>query len=179
MKDWTEDVGEVLLKEEQIRRKVEEMGRRITSDYQGRDPLLVCILRGAVVFFSDLVRFIDLPLGMDFIAVSSYGASTKSSGQVRLVKDLEASIEGRDVILVEDIVDTGLTLNYLRRSLGNRNPASLRVCSLLSKPSSRQIDVEVEYCGFEIEDHFVVGYGLDYAQRFRNLPHIGIYAPNP
>lgn len=175
MKDWTGDVGEVLVKEEQIQDKVEEMGRQITSDYRGRDPLLVCILRGAVIFFSDLVRYIDLPLGIDFIAVSSYGASTKSSGQVRLVKDLEASIEGRDVILVEDIVDTGLTLSYLIHNLENRGPASLKVCTLLSKPDRRLVDVEVDYIGFDIPDEFVVGYGLDFNQRYRNLPYIGVY----
>ncbi|HSR50986.1 MAG TPA: hypoxanthine phosphoribosyltransferase [Acidobacteriota bacterium] len=177
MDDWTQDVGEVLLEEEVIRAKVKEIARRIEDDHQDGDILLVCVLRGAVIFFSDLIRALDLPVSVDFIAVSSYGASTKSSGQVRLIKDLEASIEGRHVILVEDIVDTGLTLSYLLRNLGNRNPSSLQVCSLLSKPSRRKVEVPVEYIGFEIEDQFVVGYGLDFDQRFRNLPYIGVYSP--
>jgi hypoxanthine phosphoribosyltransferase len=165
---------QILISEEQLRRRVEQLGRDITRDFQGKQPLFVCVLRGAVVFHSDLIRAVDLELTIDFISVSSYGESTDSSGEVRLVKDLETSIHGRDVILVEDIVDTGLTLRYLLSNLNSRNPQTLRVCSLLSKPDRRKVQIGVDYLGFEIPNHFVVGYGLDHNQRFRNLPYIGI-----
>ncbi len=178
MKAWP-DVAEILLEEGTVQNRVAEMGRRISQDYKGRKPLFVCVLRGAALFCSDLIRHVDLPLRLDFIAVSSYGASTTSSGEVRIIKDLESGIEGGDVILVEDIVDTGLTLSYLVQNLQNREPASLKVCTLLSKPDRRLVDVKVDYVGFDIPDEFVVGYGLDFNQRFRNLPYIGVYNSKP
>lgn len=168
---------QILISEEQLRRRVEQLGKDIARDFQGKQPLFVCVLRGAVVFHSDLIRAVDLELTIDFISVSSYGEATDSSGEVRLVKDLETSIHGRDVILVEDIVDTGLTLRYLLSNLNSRNPRSLKVCSLLSKPDRRRAPVGVDYLGFEIPNHFVVGYGLDHNQRFRNLPYVGILEP--
>ncbi|MBI4481838.1 MAG: hypoxanthine phosphoribosyltransferase [Acidobacteria bacterium] len=167
-----EDVSEVLLKGDVIQKRVREMGRQITEDYARLHPHLICILKGATVFHADLMRAIPLPLSVDFIAVASYGMSTHSSGEVRILKDLDESIEGRDVILVEDIVDTGLTLNYLVHNLQSREPSSLKVATLLSKPVRRQVEVDLHYVGFEIPDKFVVGYGLDYAQRYRNLPDI-------
>ena len=142
------------------------------SDYEGESPLFVCVLRGAAIFHADLIRNTNLNLFVDFLSAYSYGESTESSGEVQLIKDLESSIHGRDVILVEDIVDTGLTLDYLLRNLGSRRPRSLKVCSLLSKPARRKVSVEIDYLGFEIPDQFVVGYGLDHNQRFRNLPFI-------
>lgn len=171
-----EGITEILIDEDRIRERVRELGQQISHDYSGRSPLFVCILRGAAVFYSDLIRSVDLSLKVDFIAVSSYGADTKTSGQVRIIKDLETSIQDVDVIVVEDIVDTGLTLDYLLRVLANRGPASLRVCSLLSKPQRRVVEVQVDYIGFEIEDKFAVGYGLDFDQRYRNLPYIGVYS---
>lgn len=163
---------EPLLTREQVQKRVLELGHQIAADYTGRKPHLVAILKGACIFLSDLVRSIPLPLSLDFIAVSSYGASTKSSGVVRITKDLDTSIEGRDVILVEDILDTGLTLNYLHEYLLNRNPASLRICALLNKPSRRIKEVQADYIGFDIPDKFVVGYGLDVGEKYRNLPDI-------
>lgn len=163
---------ELLLSHDAIQKRVQELGQRIAGDYQGRTPHLVAILKGACIFLSDLVRHIPLPLSLDFIAVSSYGASTKSSGVVRITKDLDSSIEGRDVILVEDILDTGLTLSYLQEYLINRQPASLKICALLNKPSRRIKEVHADYIGFDIPDKFVVGYGLDVDQRYRNVPDI-------
>ena len=157
-----------------IARRVRELGQALTADLAGAEPVFVCVLKGAAFFHADLVREIHLPLVIDFVAVSSYGASTESSGEVRLTKDLDASVGGRDVILVEDIVDSGLTLRYLRRVLENRDVSSLRVCSLLSKPARRKVDVGIDYLGFEIDDQFVVGYGLDYNQHYRNLPYLGV-----
>lgn len=168
------ELGEILITERQIQERVVELGARITRDYRDAIPLLVAVLRGAVVFHADLIRHIDLDLQVDFIAVFSYGPATRSSGQVQLIKDLESSIQGRQVILVEDIVDTGLTLNYLLGNLGSRRPASLRVCTLLSKPSRREVEVSLDYVGFEIPDRFVVGYGLDFDQKYRNLPYIAV-----
>ena len=165
----------VLLSRDQIQARVEEMGREITRDYQGCEPHVVGVLKGACTFLTDLTRAIDLPLSMDFIAVSSYGAATRSSGEVRLIKDLDQGLEGRDLLVVEDIVDTGLTLNYLLNVLRARGPRTLKVVSLLSKPSRRLVDTPVDYVGFNIDDHFVVGYGLDYNERFRNLPDIVLY----
>ncbi|RPI29838.1 MAG: hypoxanthine phosphoribosyltransferase [Acidobacteria bacterium] len=164
----------VLIEAARIKRRVRALGKRITRDYQGQTPLLVGVLRGAAVFLSDLIRHVDLKLEVDFIAMSSYGSATETSGQVQLLKDLESSIDGSHVILVEDIVDTGLTLNYLVGNLRSRNPASLRVCALLSKPSRRKLEVAIDYLGFEVPDRFVVGYGLDFDQQFRNLPYIGV-----
>jgi hypoxanthine phosphoribosyltransferase len=166
---------EVLLSYEKIQARVAEMGQQISRDYAGGEPHLVGVLKGACPFLMDLSRHVDLPLTMDFIAVSSYGASTESSGEVRLIKDLDQSLDGRDLIVVEDIVDTGLTLNYLNRLLRARGPKRLKVAALLSKPSRRLVEIDVDYLGFEIEDRFVVGYGLDYNQRYRNLRDIIVY----
>ncbi len=171
------EITEVLLTEKDIRDRVAELGAQITADYEGRVPIFVGILRGAAIFHSDLVRHVDLRLKVDYISVSSYGAATKSSGQVQLIKDLESSIEGVDVIIVEDIIDTGLTVSYLIRNLASRGPNSIRVCSLLSKPSRREVEVPIDYIGFEIPDKFVVGYGLDFDQKYRNLPFIGVLNP--
>jgi hypoxanthine phosphoribosyltransferase len=166
------EIEKVLLDENTIQRRVAELGGSIQEDYQGESPLFVCVLRGAAIFHADLIRNTDLNLLIDFISVRSYGTSTKSSGEVQLIKDLEMSVHGRDVVLVEDIVDTGLTLDYLLRNLQSRRPRSLRVCSFLSKPARREISIDIDYLGFEIPDHFVVGYGLDFDQKFRNLPFI-------
>jgi hypoxanthine phosphoribosyltransferase len=171
------DIAEILIGTEELQAKVAELGRQISDDYRGRDPLLICLLRGAVVFLSDLIRAIDIPLEMDFMAISSYGASTESSGVVRLVMDLKSNITGRDVLIVEDIVDTGRTLTYILDNLQTRRPASIRVCALLSKPSRREVQVKLDYLGFEIPDKFVIGYGLDYAEVYRNLPFIGVLKP--
>lgn len=168
-------IGEVVISAEQLAARVTELGAEITADYAGRRPLLVCILRGAYVFLTDLARAVDLPAEIDFMAVSSYGNSTHTSGTVRLVKDLDQDIEGRDVILVEDIVDTGLTLRYLRRSLEARRPASLEVATLLARRSADLAKLRVKYVGFEIGSEFVVGYGLDVDQRYRNLRFIARY----
>jgi hypoxanthine phosphoribosyltransferase len=163
---------EVLIAADQIRAKVAQLGRRITLDYQNRPLTLVAILKGATVFVADLMRHIELPLELDFMALSSYGPSTRSSGIVRIIKDLDRSVEGRHVLIVEDIVDTGLTLNYLFGHLKARGPASVRICALLDKPQRRQVAVPLHYKGFEIPDDFVVGYGLDYDERYRNLPDV-------
>jgi hypoxanthine phosphoribosyltransferase len=171
------DIAEILIGTEELQAKVAELGRQISDDYRGRDPLLICLLRGAVVFLSDLIRAIDIPLEMDFMAISSYGASTESSGVVRLVMDLKSNITGRDVLIVEDIVDTGRTLTYILDNLQTRRPASIKVCALLSKPSRREVQVKLDYLGFEIPDRFVVGYGLDYGEVYRNLPFIGVLKP--
>ena len=171
------DIAEILIGAEELQAKVAELGRQISEDYRGRDPLLICLLRGAVVFLSDLIRAIDIPLEMDFIAISSYGASTESSGVVRLVMDLKSHITGRNVLIVEDIVDSGRTLAYILDNLQTRRPADIKVCALLSKPSRREVQVELDYLGFEIPDKFVVGYGLDYAESYRNLPFIGVLKP--
>jgi hypoxanthine phosphoribosyltransferase len=171
------DVAEILIGTEELQAKVAELGRQISEDYRGRNPLLICLLRGAVVFLSDLIRAIDIPLEMDFMAISSYGDSTESSGVVRLVMDLKSNITGRNVLIVEDIVDTGRTLAYMLDNLQTRRPADIKVCALLSKPSRREVQVELDYLGFEIPDKFVVGYGLDYAENYRNLPFIGMLKP--
>jgi len=168
-------IGDVIVGAEQLEERVASLGRQITEDYAGRRPLLVCILRGAYVFLTDLARAIELPVEIDFMAVSSYGNSTHTSGIVRLVKDLDQDIEGRDVILIEDIVDTGLTLRYLRRSLEARHPASLEVATLLARRSADLTKLRVNYVGFEIGSEFVVGYGLDIDQRYRNLRYIACY----
>ena len=175
--DMHPDLAYVMLTEEDIHRKVVEMGRQIAADYEGKNPILVGILKGAVLFTSDLFRALEIPASIDFMAVSSYGASTKSSGVTRILKDLDQGVEGRHLLLVEDIVDTGLTLRYLREYLGGRDPASLRVAVFLDKPSRRKVEVQVDYVGFEIPDEFVVGYGLDFAERYRNLPYIGVLKP--
>jgi hypoxanthine phosphoribosyltransferase len=170
------DLDAVLITEQQLRDRVVELGKEITRDYEGKSPLLVGVLKGAFMFMADLAREISLPVEFDFMAVSSYGSSTKTSGVVRIVKDLDLDLSDRHVVLVEDIVDTGLTLNYLRKNLLARNPASLEVCALLSRRGSPRDDFEVRYSGFEIGDEFVVGYGLDVGERFRNLPYLASYA---
>jgi hypoxanthine phosphoribosyltransferase len=167
-------VGEVLVAADDLQRRVVELGAEISSDYAGRSLLLVGVLKGAVFFLSDLMRFIDIPVEVDFMAVASYGSATDSSGVVRILKDLDVAIEGRDVLIVEDIVDSGLTLQYLMRNLGSRNPRTLEVCALLTKPERRKVDLPTRYVGFEIPDRFVVGYGLDYAERHRNLPFVAV-----
>jgi hypoxanthine phosphoribosyltransferase len=177
MSSMMPDVKDVLIPSDEIQRKVREMGERITEDYRGERPLLIGILRGAFVVLGDLARYIDLPCEIDFMDISSYGAGSSSSGVVRILKDLEEDITGRHVIVVEDIVDTGLTLSYLRRSLLARGPASLEICALLSKPSRRRVELPVRYLGFEVPDEFVVGYGLDYGGSYRNLPDICILKP--
>ena len=167
------DIAEILVDREEIQAKVAELGQRISEDYRGRTLVLVGLLRGAIVFLSDLMRVIDIPVQLDFIGISSYGVSTES-GAVRLVMDLETDISGRDVLIVEDIVDTGKTLSYLVQNLKARQPASLRICALRDKPERRQVPIVVDYVGFEIPDKFVVGYGLDFAEGYRNLPFVGV-----
>ncbi len=165
---------EVLITTDQLQTRIREMGAEITRDYAGRRPELICVLKGAMLFMSDLMRTIDLNLSIDFIAVSSYGKGTNSTGEVRIIKDLDEPLEGRDIILVEDILDTGLTLSYLARSFRSRGATSIRIATLLNKPERRKVEVNPDYCGFNIPDKFVVGYGLDYAERYRNLPYIGV-----
>jgi hypoxanthine phosphoribosyltransferase len=167
-------VGEVLIDEETLAARVAELGAEISADYEGRDLLLIGVLKGAVFFMADLMRHLTVPCEVDFMAISSYGDSTDSSGIVRILKDLDINIEGRDVLVVEDIIDSGLTLSYLMRNLESREPASLEVCALMTKPARREIDVPVRYIGFEIADRFVVGYGLDLAERYRNLPYVAV-----
>ena len=172
------DVERVLFSEEQLRQRVAEIAAEIDRDYAGKEPLLVSVLRGSFVFMADLVRSIHLPCTVDFMAVSSYGSGTSSSGQVKIVKDLSEQIEGRDLIVVEDILDSGNTLSYLLQLLQARKPASVRLCTLLDKPSRRVKPVELHYSGFTIPDYFVVGYGLDYDEKYRNLPYIGVLKPS-
>ena len=168
------DVGEILVQPDELARRVRELGGEISRDYAGRELLLICVLKGAVFFLSDLMRNLDVKCEVDFMAVASYGSATESSGVVRILKDLDAAIEGRDVLIVEDIVDSGLTLQYLLRNLGGRGPRSLEVCALLTKPERRRVELSARYVGFEIPDRFVVGYGLDHAERFRNLPYVAV-----
>jgi hypoxanthine phosphoribosyltransferase len=169
-------LGETLVEAEALQRRVRELGQEVSRDYDGRDLLMVCVLKGAVFFLSDLMRHVDVPCELDFMAVASYGSATDSSGVVRILKDLEAPIEGRHVLIVEDIVDSGLTLQYLLRSLGARNPASVEVCALLTKPARRKVELPVRYVGFEIPDCFAIGYGLDHDERYRNLPYVAALA---
>ena len=167
-------VGEILIDEVTLAARVAELGAEVSEDYQGRDLLLIGVLEGAVFFMADLMRHLTVPCEVDFMAISSYGDATDSSGIVRILKDLDINIEGRHVLVVEDIIDSGLTLSYLMRNLESREPASLEVCALLTKPSRREIDVPVRYVGFEIPNKFVVGYGLDFGERYRNLPFVGV-----
>jgi hypoxanthine phosphoribosyltransferase len=172
------DLDRVLLTREEIAGKVRELGETITRDYQGKAPVLVCILKGASIFFADLIREIDLPMTLDFMAISSYGSATKTSGVVRILKDLDKDVVGKDVIIVEDIVDSGVTLSYLKKILAQRGAKSLKVAALLDKPARRKVpDLQVDYRCFDIPDAFVVGYGLDYDQKYRNLPDIGVLSP--
>ena len=171
------DVGEVLISQEQIREKTKELGRRIAQDYEGKNPLLICVLKGGLMFLADLMREIHMPLEIDFMAVSSYGDRTESSGVVRILMDLERNIRGRHVLIVEDIIDTGRTLNYIIENLHTRDPASIKVCTLLDKPARRLLDIPLDYVGFEIPDRFVIGYGLDFGEIYRNLPFVGVLKP--
>jgi hypoxanthine phosphoribosyltransferase len=171
-------VGEVLLEEATVQARVADLAAEISADYEGRDLLLVGVLKGAVFFMADLMRRLTVPCEIDFMAISSYGAATDSSGVVRILKDLDVNISGRDVLVVEDIIDSGLTLSYLMRNLKARRPGSLEICALLTKPERREIDVPVRYVGFEIPNKFVIGYGLDFAERYRNLPYIGVLHPD-
>ncbi len=166
------EIEKILITEAEIKEKVKELGKKITEDYQNKEVVFVTVLRGAVIFMADLARAISIPVIFDFIAISSYGASTESSGVVRILKDLDETIEGKEVLVVEDIVDTGLSLDYLLRILRSRKPASLKVCTLLSKSERRKAKIKIDYLGFEIPNKFVVGYGLDYAGKFRNVPYI-------
>ena len=167
-------IGEVLVSTDELERRVGELGAEISRDYEGRDLVMIGVLKGAVVFLGDLMRRLTVPCEIDFIAVSSYGSSTDSSGVVRILKDLEAPIEGRDVLIVEDIIDSGLTLQYLLRNLRARNPGTLEVCALLTKPERHRVELPIRYLGFEIPNRFVIGYGLDYAQRYRNLSYVAV-----
>ena len=167
-------VGEILIDAETLQNRIRELGEEITSDYEGKELLLVGVLKGAVFFMADLMRHLTVPCEVDFMAISSYGAATDSSGVVRILKDLDINIEGRNVLVVEDIIDSGLTLSYLMRNLESREPASLDICALLTKPERREIDVPVRWIGFEIPNKFVIGYGLDFAERYRNLPYVGV-----
>ena len=170
-------IGEILVGAEALQRRVRELGEEVSRDYAGKDLLLIGVLKGAVFFLSDLMRHLEIPVEVDFMAVASYGSATKSSGVVRILKDLDAAIEGRDVLIVEDIVDSGLTLQYLLRNLAGRNPASLEVCALLIKPERRKVELQTRYVGFEIPNRFAIGYGLDYAERYRNLPYVAALEP--
>lgn len=165
-------IGEVMITQEQISERARQIGKQITEDFQGEEVMLIGILRGAVLWMGDIMKNVNLDMIIDFMAVSSYGASTKSSGVVKIIKDLDSDIEGRNVIIVEDIVDSGTTLNYLKHYLENRNTKSVRICTLLDKPEGRKVDIDVDYIGFEVDDRFIVGYGLDFDQRYRNLPYI-------
>jgi hypoxanthine phosphoribosyltransferase len=166
------EIGEILVGAEDLRQRVRELAEEISRDYEGKDLLMIGVLKGAVFFVSDLMRDLAVPVEVDFMAVASYGSATKSSGVVRILKDLDAAIEGRDVLIVEDIVDSGLTLQYLLRNLAGRNPASLEVCALLIKPERRKVELKTRYVGFEIPNRFAIGYGLDYEERYRNLPYV-------
>jgi hypoxanthine phosphoribosyltransferase len=168
------DVSEILIEEEALQRRIAELGEEISADYAGRDLLLIGVLKGAVFFMADLMRRLTVPCEIDFMAISSYGGQTDSSGVVRILKDLDTNIKGRDVLVVEDIIDSGLTLSYLMRNLRSREPASLEICALMTKPARREIDVPVRYVGFEIPNRFVIGYGLDFGERYRNLPYVGV-----
>jgi hypoxanthine phosphoribosyltransferase len=176
--DLERGVGEILIEEDALQARIRELGREISADYGGKELLLVGVLKGAVFFMADLMRSLTVPCEIDFMAISSYGASTDSSGVVRILKDLDINIEGRHVLVVEDIIDSGLTLSYLMRNLESREPQSLEICALLTKPDRREIDVPVRYVGFEIPNKFVIGYGLDFAERYRNLRYVGVLHPD-
>ncbi len=178
MEAVTQAVGEVLIEEDALQSRIAELGAEISQEYEGRDLLLVGVLKGAVFFMADLMRELTIPCEIDFMAISSYGAATDSSGVVRILKDLDANIAGRDVLVVEDIIDSGLTLSYLMRSLKARKPASLEICALLTKPERREVEVPVKFVGFEIPNKFVIGYGLDFAERYRNLPYVAVLHPD-
>ena len=171
------DVEKVLLSEEQLSQKIAELGEEISKDFQGKEIVAICVLKGAILFMADLARAVKVPMALDFMAVSSYGNGTSTSGTVRILKDLDNSIEGKHVLVVEDIIDSGVTLKYLLKNLKSRKPASIKLCTLLNKPERRRVEVDIDYCGFTVPDYFLVGYGLDYAEKYRNLPFIGILKP--
>lgn len=177
MKTMQDDIKSVLYTEEQLKECVQKIADQINKDYEGREIYAIGILKGAMVFYADLVRAVKVPVAFDFMAASSYGKNASSSGEVKILKDLDFSIEGKDVIVVEDIVDSGLTLSYLLRVLKSRHPASVKLCALLNKPERREVNVKVDYVGFDVPNEFLVGYGLDYASKYRNLPYIGILKP--
>ncbi len=170
----TQDIQQILYTEEQIQTKIKELGEQITADFKDKNPLLICVLKGAFIFMADLVKRIEIPLQIDFMAVSSYGLAAKTSGEVKIIKDLDAPVQGRHIIIVEDIIDSGLTLSYLMDVLERRNAQSLTIVTLFNKPMRRNVELEPNYIGFELPDEFVVGYGLDYAEKYRNLPYIGV-----
>ncbi|MEG0877851.1 MAG: hypoxanthine phosphoribosyltransferase [Oscillospiraceae bacterium] len=172
-----EDVLKVLLTEEEIAAKVADMGKQISKDYAGKNLMLVTVLKGAVVFLADIMREIDIHAEIDFMVVSSYGAGVKSSGVVKIIKDLDVALEGKDILIIEDILDSGLTLNYIKDLLTGRNPASIKIATLLDKPIRRKVDLQADYVGFVVPDEFVIGYGLDFDEKYRNLPYIGVLKP--
>ena len=172
-----DDIKEVLISEEQLKSKVVELGRQISKDYAGKNLLMVSVLKGSVIFMSDLMRAIDIPCRIDFMSVSSYGSGTKTSGVVKIIKDLDIPLKGFDVLVVEDILDSGMTLSYLLELLQSREPASIRLCTLFDKPSRRKVDIHANYTGFEVPDEFIVGYGLDYDEKYSNLPYVCILKP--
>ncbi len=172
-----DDLGEILFDEEKIAEIVKNMGQQISKDYEGKNLLLVSVLKGSLIFMADLMRQITVPCSIDFLSVSSYGAGTNTTGEVRILKDLDASLEGKDVLVVEDILDSGVTLSYLLKNLSARNPNSIRLCTFLDKPDRRRIDVHADYIGASIPDAFIVGYGLDYAEKYRNLPFVAVLKP--
>lgn len=171
------DILRVLLSEEELQKKVNELGAQISADYAGKRLLMVSVLKGSVIFMADLMRAVTIPAEIDFMSVSSYGSSSKTSGVVKIVKDLDINLEGYDLLIVEDILDSGLTLSYIKNMLLERKPNSIRICTLLDKPERRRADIRADYFGFEVPDEFVVGYGLDYAEKYRNLPYIGVLKP--
>lgn len=168
------DLEEILFTEEQLMKGIESLGEQLTRDYEGKNPLFICVLKGAVMFMADLVKRVKIPMEMDFMAISSYGASSQSSGVVRILKDLDTSVEGRDIVIVEDIVDTGLTLSYLKESLIHRRANSVKIATLFDKPEGRKVDITPDYSCFTVPNAFIVGYGLDYAEHYRNLPFVGV-----
>ncbi len=172
-----QDIREVLFSEEYLAEVVQEMGRKISEDYKGKNLLLVSVLKGSVVFMADLMRAITIPCSIDFMSVSSYGSGTKTSGVVRILKDLDVELSGKDLLLVEDILDSGMTLSYIREMLQQRNPSSIRLCTLFDKPERRTADIQADYSGLQVPDEFIVGYGLDYDEKYRNLPYVGILKP--
>ena len=176
-KKMKDDILKVLLTEEELRSRVKELGAQITNDFEGKNVFFLGVLKGCYVFMADLVRSVDLPCSMDFMAVSSYGSGTSTTGAVKITQDLNQDIEGKDVIIVEDILDSGVTLSYLKNYLQGRKPASVTIATLLDKPARRKADIKADYVGFSVPDEFVVGYGLDYAEKYRNLPYIGIFKP--
>ena len=177
MGNMANDIDRILLSEEQIRQRVSELGKQIAKEYEDKNPIVVCVLKGASVFFTDLIRAMDIPLTIDFMGISSYGDAVKTSGIVKITKDMDSSITDRHLIIAEDIMDSGLTLTHLKRMLYERKPASIKVACMLDKPERRETEIVPDYCGFEIPNEFVVGYGLDYQQRYRNLPYIGVLKP--